>query len=199
MLLDADGVLQHPPRGWVDLVEPWLGPDALGFLDGFWAEERPALRGDGDFVALLADHLARAGNPADPQEVFAAVWLAIEVDPASRPLVERLRSSGLGVHLGTNQERHRARHMRTVLGYDDLFDVSCYSCDLGAAKPDPAYFVEAVARVGDDAGSVLFIDDRADNVAAARAVGLRAEQWELDQGHEALRGLLGRHGVLVGH
>ncbi len=135
------------------------------------------------------------GNPADPQEVFAAVWLAIEVDPASRPLVEGLRSSGLGVHLGTNQERHRARHMRTVLGYDDLFDVSCYSCDLGAAKPDPAYFVEAVARVGDDAGSVLFIDDRADNVESARSVGLRAEQWHLDQGQDVLRGLLLAHGV----
>lgn len=197
VLLDADGVLQRVPRGWVGLVEPWLGPDALGFLEGFWAEELPALRGDGDFVGLLTEHLARAGLDVDPQQVFAAVWLTIEVDPASVALVGELRAAGLGVHLGTNQERHRADHMRTALGYDDLFDVSCYSCDLGAVKPDPAYFVRALERVGAEPGSVLFVDDRSDNVEAARTVGLRAEQWELDQGHDALRRLLAGHGVLA--
>jgi FMN phosphatase YigB (HAD superfamily) len=28
-------------------------------------------------------------------------------------------------------------------GYDALFDVSCYSCDLGVAKPDPGFFAAA--------------------------------------------------------
>ncbi len=195
VLLDADGVLQRVPGDWVALVRPWLGPDALGFLQGFWSEETPALRGEGDVLSLLADHLRRAGNPADPAEVFEAVWLAIEVDPASMALLHELRATGVGVHLGTNQERRRAAHMRTALGYDDLFDVSCYSCDLGAAKPEPAYFLRAVARVGDEPASVLFVDDRADNVEAARSVGLRAEQWHLDDGHDRLRAVLTGHGV----
>lgn len=197
VLLDADGVLQRVPGDWVALVEPWLGPDARGFLERFWSEEMPALRGEGDFLSLLEDHLRRAGNPADPREVFEAVWLAIEVDPTSRALVDELRAAGLGVHLGTNQERHRAAHMRTVLGYDHLFDVSCYSCDLGAAKPERAYFERAVARVGDDPASVLFVDDRRDNVEAARSAGLLAEQWHLDDGHDALRDRLARHAVLL--
>ncbi|GAB3833458.1 hypothetical protein [Kribbella italica] len=47
-----------------------------------------------------------------------------------------------GVHLATNQECYRGAHMRTVLGYDDLFDVSCYSYDLGVAKPDPEFFAK---------------------------------------------------------
>ncbi len=195
VLLDADGVLQRVPGDWVALVRPWLGPDALGFLEGFWSEEMPALRGEGDFLLLLADHLRRAGNPADPGQVFEAVWLAIEVDPTSMALLHELRTTGVGVHLGTNQERRRAAHMRTALGYDDLFDVSCYSCDLGAAKPEPAYFLRAVERVGDEPGSVLFVDDRADNVEAARSVGLRAEQWHLDDGHDRLRAVLADHGV----
>lgn len=197
VLLDADGVLQRRPRGWVDLVAPWLGPDAREFLEGFWAEEGPALRGHGDFLGLLGDHLDRAGIDTDPRAVFEAVWLDIEVDASSIALVGELRAAGIGVHLGTNQERLRAAHMRTVLGYDDVFDVSCYSCDLGAAKPDPEYFVRALDLVGDDPGSVLFVDDRADNVEGSRSVGLRAEQWELDQGHAALRALLAGHGVLV--
>ena len=42
---------------------------------------------------------------------------------------------------------------------------------------------------------VLFVDDMEVNVEAARAVGLRAEHWHLDRGHDALNDLLSRHGV----
>jgi putative hydrolase of the HAD superfamily len=58
-----------------------------------------------------------------------------------------------------------------VLGYDALFDVSCYSWELGARKPHPAFFAEAVRRVGANPAAILFIDD------------------------SALLGLLARHGV----
>ena len=72
------------------------------------------------------------------------------MEPAaeSLDLVRALRRGGYGVHLGTNQESYRAAHMREVLGYDGLFDVSCYSCELGAAKPDLAFFTEAAGASG---------------------------------------------------
>ena len=98
---------------------------------------------------------------------------------------------------GTNQERHRAAHMRVALGYDALFDVSCYSCELGLAKPDPAFFAAAARRIGADPSSILFIDDSPRNVDGARAAGLPAEQWEQEQGHEALIALLAGHGVIA--
>jgi FMN phosphatase YigB (HAD superfamily) len=41
----------------------------------------------------------------------------------------------------------------------------------------------------------LFIDDNAENVAAARAAGLSAEQWCLGDGHDLLYDLLAQHGV----
>jgi putative hydrolase of the HAD superfamily len=59
--------------------------------------------------------------------------------------------------------------MRKVLGYDALFDVSCYSCDLGVAKPAPAFFAEAARRIGADPSAILFVDDSAPNVDGARA------------------------------
>ena len=85
--------------------------------------------------------------------------------------------------------------MREVLGYDALFDVSCYSCELGAAKPDLAFFTEAARRIGAEPSAILFIDDSTQNVTAARIAGLAAEQWCLDDGHDVLLDLLGRHGV----
>ncbi len=80
---------------------------------------------------------------------------------------------------------------------DDLFDVSCYSCDVGAAKPDPAFFHRALARIGAVPEAVLFVDDTQSNVEGARSVRLRAERWHLDEEYDALLARLGRHGVAL--
>ena len=88
--------------------------------------------------------------------------------------------------------------MRAVLGYDELFDVSCYSWELGVAKPDPGFFTQAARRIGADVRTVLFIDDTARNVEGARAAGMPAEQWDLSQGYAVLTELLAGHGVSPG-
>ena len=87
--------------------------------------------------------------------------------------------------------------MRAGLGYDDLFDESFYSCELGVAKPDPDFFGAALDRLDAPAPAVLFVDDSAVNVAAAREVGLAAECWHVDEGIAVLRERLAAHGVLV--
>lgn len=57
--------------------------------------------------------------------------------------------------------------MRSALGYDELFDVSCYSYELGAAKPDAAFFSAAARRIAAQPSTILFIDDNRENVAGA--------------------------------
>jgi 2-haloacid dehalogenase len=52
-----------------------------------------------------------------------------------------------------------------------LFDDLVLSGDVRLAKPDPAIFELAARRFGVDPAETLFIDDRADNVAAAAAAG----------------------------
>ncbi|MEU4391092.1 HAD-IA family hydrolase [Kribbella sp. NPDC023855] len=197
VLFDADGVLQDIPGGWAAAMEPYLGERTEEFLRRTWKDELPALAGQDDYLPLLAATLAEYGVVVPVEVVYRDVWHRIVRSEESFAIVEKLRRNGYGVHLGTNQEQYRGGHMRTTLGYDDLFDVSCYSYDLGVAKPDPAFFTEAARRIAADPASILFIDDRADNVAAARIAGLAAEQWELTQGHETLIALLADHGVGV--
>jgi putative hydrolase of the HAD superfamily len=110
-------------------------------------------------------------------------------------IIEALRRNGYGVHLGTNQEQHRGGHMRTVFGYDDVFDTSCYSYDLGFAKPDPAFFAEAARRIGAEPSTILFIDDTVANVEGARVAGLEAVHWDVESGHTALIEALATYGV----
>lgn len=63
-------------------------------------------------------------------------------------------------------------------------------------KPDPAIYALAIRRFGLDPGRALFIDDRADNVASARAAGMRGHEFaSADRMHSELAayGLIARH------
>jgi putative hydrolase of the HAD superfamily len=198
VLLDADGVLQFLPGGWVDRVEPYLGARAEEFMRVSWTEERPALAGEADFLELLQHHLHAFGVDVPADELHRTVWRSIETVPGSIELVHRIRAAGYGVHLGTNQEYHRAAHMRSDLGYDELFDVSCYSYELGVVKPDPRYFTCAAGRIGVDPGAVVFVDDLESSVAGAREAGMAAVHWTFDDGLDVLERGLAEHGVQLG-
>lgn len=179
-------------------MEPYLGDRAREFLLETWSDEKPCLRGEGDYLPELARALAAYGVAEPAEVVYAAVWHRIEVAEETVTLVHDLRAAGYGVHLGTNQEEGRAEYMRATLGYDDLFDVSCYSCELKAAKPDPEFFRRAAALIGSEPTTICFVDDTERNVAAAREAGLAAVHWELDQGHALLLDLLADNGVALG-
>jgi len=62
------------------------------------------------------------------------------------------------------------RFPRVVGAFDRIF----VSHQLGLRKPDRAAFDRVCALIGKAAGSVLFFDDLADNVQAARDAGLQA-------------------------
>lgn len=60
--------------------------------------------------------------------------------------------------------------------FEALFTRVYYSYELGLVKPDPAIYTTVQADIGLDPGALLFIDDRADNVAAAKGCGWQAVQ-----------------------
>jgi glucose-1-phosphatase len=75
----------------------------------------------------------------------------------------------------------------------ELFEYRLMSFELGAVKPDAELFDRALERLPVAPDRVLFIDDNAVNVDAARAAGLRSEQTRgVDEARAALR----RHAVL---
>ena len=195
VLFDADGVLQVIPGGWYAAMEPYLGERAREFLHQTWKDELPTLAGKGEYLPMLAATLLDYGVTESVEVVYRDVWQRIERIEESFAIVAALRRNGYGVHLGTNQEQHRGSHMRAALGYDDVFDTSCYSYDLGVAKPDPAFFVEAARLIGADPSIVLFIDDSARNVEGALTAGLEAAVWDVERGHDNLVGLLAGYGV----
>ena len=67
-----------------------------------------------------------------------------------------------------------ARERERFHGFEDVTDDIVYSHEVGLAKPDPAAYEIVTARLGVEAGEVLFLDDVEANVVAARALGWHA-------------------------
>ena len=199
LLLDADGVLQHVGGdGWRGEIERRLGDRTADFVRAVDDLEAPALRGRTSFPDGLSGVLARFGAALDAEALYVALWASITVDVRTLDLAAELRRAGLTVHLATNQHARRAELMRRTLGYEDVMDGGFYSCELGVAKPDPAFFARVLERLGDpDPADVAFVDDSRRNVDSAARLGLRAVHWHLDEGHDLLRSRLASIGVSV--
>jgi HAD superfamily hydrolase (TIGR01509 family) len=192
VLFDADGVIQRPSRDWWSYLGALVPSDGEAFVADLMAAEKPSLVGKGDFRDAVADVLRRWKSPASVDEAMEP-WRWFAAEPEVISLIGSLRSGGIECHLATNQHAYRRAVMQDERGYGAWFDQTFYSCDLGLAKPDPAYFRAILGAIGVPASSVLFIDDNEDNVAGALGVGLQAEVYDLSAGVGALVELLRRY------
>ena len=100
-------------------------------------------------------------------------------------------TDGTRVFHATNQEHRRAAYLMDTLALRDRIDGMLHSAALGARKPDSAYFTAATREAEVAPSDVVFIDDVAANIEAARRFGWRAIQWlgdmSLDEAISAAR------------
>ena len=196
VLFDADGVIQRPSqdrrRAWAEVLGRKSDVDRL-LADVFAAEHR-ALDGHSSFVEALSQILTTWNCRGTLDEALRA-WTMLEVDPGVIDVISALRQRGIRCYLATNQEPHRAQHMSETFGYKDVFDAEFYSCRLGIAKPDAAFFLAILNDIQVRPDRVLFLDDRQENVDAARSVGLHAIEFSLQAGLDALNHVLAEFGL----
>jgi putative hydrolase of the HAD superfamily len=114
-----------------------------------------------------------ASAAADLMAAFPYERYMKPVDGA-RDVLTELRGRGLKIGVLSNTLPSIGRTLSAV-GLDDLVDVALATCTLGVHKPEAQAFLLAADALGVAPGEVLFIDDKAENVEGARAVGMRAE------------------------
>ena len=197
VLVDADGVLQTNPDGWLEEVRGFVAAeDGKDFTDHLFGAEERAMTGSVSFADVVAEVTAHWGI-GDRAEELVGHWRRIEVCADTVAVLRELRAAGVGCHLVTNQNDLRAAYMRAELGYADLLDSTFVSCELGVLKDDPRFFEQVLAVLGLPATEVLLVDDKDRFVDVARSVGLRGVVWTVDDGAPALRAALRRHGLPV--
>jgi len=92
--------------------------------------------------------------------------------PDVRPCLDELTAAGFRIAIAGNQP---ARRHEQLAALELPCDALSTSEELGAEKPDPAFFTAVLALAGvDDPAQVLYVGDRTDNdVAPAAAAGMR--------------------------
>jgi putative hydrolase of the HAD superfamily len=197
VLLDADGVLQDPIERWRPAFGSTfaLASDVLdSFVESIAAVDFAHLtRGDGFSNELSV--VLHKWNLAERSDEVLRILNAIRVDMGMIEIVRDLRVRGIRCHLATNQQSHRAHHMSEVLGYRDLFEREFYSCQIGIAKPDIKYFRFVLSELDVAPSSVLFIDDREENVASAIEAGLQASLFPPAGGAAEMHAILASFGL----
>lgn len=198
VLFDFDGVL----AGYAHDVRLARLARACGVDEARVAEVLFAsgLEAEHDSGAIDADSYLRRLGEGLGTRVDAATWIAARVAAASllpgvlplvRAAARQARTGVLSNNGALLPDVVRALAPELFPAWDGC--VLCSSA-LRARKPDPAIFGLALAHFGEAAGRTLFLDDKAENVEAARAAGLRAERVA---GAASLEAALGAHGFAL--
>lgn len=152
-----------------------------------------------DRGARTADSCARLAeaHPEHADEIWA--WLQRGEEMVAGPIQENveilaeLRRAEVACFALSNMEAETFPLRRARFAFFDLFDGIVISGLEGMAKPDPAIFELLLRRFGLEGGATVFVDDNAENVAAASALGMRSVLYESS---DALRRALGEMDLL---
>ena len=72
------------------------------------------------------------------------------------------------------KEFHRKYHQKKrTQPFDDFFDKAYYSCEMGLRKPNAEIFEFVLQENKLDVTKTLFVDDSAQNIEAARTLGIQ--------------------------
>ncbi len=129
-------------------------------------------------------------------EFFKAVCAESKLlEDGAMGVLEEIAASGQYLVGVLNNEARATNEFRfDQFGLREYIEVALSSCYLGLRKPELAIYRRAVDIVGGAPERILFIDDRAENAAAARKAGMTAIRFE---GAEALRRQLEEFGVFA--
>lgn len=128
-------------------------------------------------------------DASDSQIVWAWNELLTDIPDSKKERLLQLRAAGYRLFLLSNtNEMHWQRACRLLEyrghGAGDYFERVYLSNEMHLVKPDTAIYAAVLAQSALVAGETLFVDDRAENLTAAAALGIRTfherpgHRWE---------------------
>lgn len=140
---------------------------------------------DRSYTGKLND-LHKEKSQQDSYNVFESFELDRELLQLLRTLKEKVT-----LHLFTEGSMHQIPEIRNEL--DTVFDSLHSAKEIGYHKSDPLAFTTLTTLLGMPPAEALFIDDKPENIEAAKLAGLNGEQYA---SLEKLRDTLKTHAIL---
>ena len=155
----AEGLSLSPEETWSALEKDPRWPD--------WQEGRISPR---DWHLHVSRRLGSKLN----FDKFVEVWNCVldpgrmQEDSFLRKLSKRYRLAVL-----SNTDPLHVEHMERSYKFLDYFPVRVYSCRVGASKPSPLIYKQALAGIKAQARETIYVDDVVAFVEAASRLGIR--------------------------
>ena len=128
-------------------------------------------------------HLSRRLGSTLSFEQFTEVWNRV-LDPQPMQevsLFEKL-SKTYRLALLSNTDPIHVAHMEASYDFFRFFPVRIYSCTVGASKPSPIVYLEALRSSKVQSSDAVYIDDISAYVEAARSLGMAGIHYQSREG-----------------
>lgn len=138
---------------------------------------------DAEYVDYLNQTHGLAWTEAD----LTAVWSKMfSLNPTGRELYKAAVDAGVPVYTLSNIAKHHVDAIEN--NWDGFFDGVTglfMSYQMGSRKPEAAIYRQVLDQLGAEGAQCFFIDDRPENIEAARAEGIHAHQF-IPENHAAI-------------
>jgi putative hydrolase of the HAD superfamily len=147
----------------------------------YWVDRHAYDRGDLAGIAFWQKLTADAALSLSPTAVAelnhwdARMWTT--QNPRMLEWHTALKQSGIRTAILSNMGDSVLESIERTFAWTQEFDVLIWSYQHRLAKPEPAIYQLLLEKLGTAAEETLFLDDKAENIAAARALGIRAFQF----------------------
>ena len=191
---DMGGVLTHTALGGLDRYAAELGLPPGGLSGYFRDDPLMAQLEVGEITArdffkyVCVEAEAAHGRRIDMRRLVAAAEEGQALNPDMLDLVAQVHER-CTTALVTNNVAEAT--WRSTFPFE-LFDVVLDSSEVGVRKPDPRFYEELMARLHRPADEVAFVDDFAENLVPAAALGIAVVHFT---DPDACRGALAGLGV----
>ncbi|MDO5663260.1 MAG: HAD family phosphatase [Brachybacterium sp.] len=215
IVLDYGGVLSagHDP---VPDVHALLGGDQDAIRDALWAHRTAYDLGRLSREEYWARVAAAAGVQDLTAEEVEELQTAddryfLQLDARSRELLHDLARAGHRLVLLSNASAAFGEALRRAEWFE-VFDFAVVSGEEGCVKPDAEIYEILLQALAHETGgvtvpgSVIFFDDRPENIEAARGLGIDAHLWprngddhgqDVPHGSDSARRILADRGIAL--
>lgn len=183
VILDYGKVLVHSPTpeefGRMSKV---LNVD-LDLFYGLWEASRGAYdRSDFTAKEYWLKLAEQCGTSVDESQVGMLRKLEVEIwtnaDPVMLDWLAQLYAAGIKTALLSNMPTDLMTHVLASFPWMQHFTFKTFSAEVRLIKPDPSIYQKTLEGLGVAAPEALFVDDRENNIQAARSLGMHAIQFQ---------------------
>lgn len=189
VVFDFGGVISASPMAsWNQTLYPYaekVGLSRAAILAGFTKYRRYWDRGVWSFNDVYRHIFFDAGLPPPSDEILAGIWerdamswvAHLRLDTLN--WMRELKAQGfkLGILSNMSPDFYEKLYVPACRAYRELVEVEVISGLVRLVKPDPLIYAWTARQMNLAPAELLFVDDTAANVEAARAGGWQAEVY----------------------